>query len=367
MSFHTWSIFSESLRRDTPDLFLYYFTSTISEPKSSLDVYTAPLASNPLSFITSLSITVACPVPDLVRLSDVSNLAVLEIIHWKMDSDRALGLGDRLVRAWYLAALNGAFPVLRILRMWDFKNLTERSLSFLNAFPALSLYDVRGCGFDNISSLPPVLGWTPIPKSNFSSDLMKACKENILAWSRLGNIGAELEQSNAEDANSQQSKPPQSFDWESIAFISRAEVPNSLNQLDFIPRSMTIPDTWDDMTYRLSPLVGAARNDTDLTRAGFNIGDPLAIGKKLGSSIPTVSLRVGQYQYQYPRHRSRCIAYIRNDLTYSLTANICEGGHKVVEERREYMHGETTKCERQGQGVMQTKKRKLNDLLNSLL
>ena len=364
MSFKTWSIFSESLRRDTPDPYLYHFACTIAEPKSPLNVYTAPLASNPLSFITSLNITVPCPVPDLVRLSDVTNLAVLEIAYKKAVSDRASGIGDRLIRAWQLAALNsGAFPVLRILRLWDFKNVTERSLSFLNDFPALAVYDVRGCGFGSRSSPPPPLGWTRVSIDSLFNTLTSVYKDHVLSWFRRRNIGAELEPK-AEEANSQQSKPPPSFGRNKMTFISRAEVPDILNESGFTPYRLGA-DMWEEITYRLSPLIGAARNDNDLARGKYIIGDPVAVQQVLGSSIPMVSLRLG-----YKRtasSSSRYTTYIRDSLTHPLNATVCESGRKVSEDGRESMHRETTKRERQGQDVMQKKKRKLNDLLNSLL
>ena len=308
-----------------------------------------------------------CSVPDLVRLSDIHNLAVLQIIGRKEEAatDRALGVGDRLIRAWHLAALNsGAFPVLRFLRIWYFKNVTEQSLSFLNAFPALALYDVQGCGLSRRSPRQPASGWTLCSDKLFSYTVDRVYRDKILDPSWLGTIGAELVKSGAHDGSSQRAKPPPSFGQNRMTFVPRVEVPDMLCSSIFSRRNY-YRVMWEEMTYILSPLVGAARNDTDLVSAGYVVSDPLAIGDILGSSIPMVSLRIGKDSES--SFDLNTVAFIRDNLLDPLNLNGCENGHEVSEQGRQSVRRQTSKNERQGQGVIQTKKRKLNDLLNSLL
>jgi hypothetical protein len=113
MSFNTWSIFSKALRGcDNPSLDLLTFDKDIGSPKSPLHVYTSALNSPSFDFITSLLITAIFPAQDLLRISEVKNLGVLAI--------SGTGVSDYLVREWSrCASENGAFRVLRILRLWD--------------------------------------------------------------------------------------------------------------------------------------------------------------------------------------------------------------------------------------------------------
>lgn len=136
--FNTWSIFSKLLSRDASTMNLLRYHQKIENPSCHLGVYTGPLTSKSFNFITSLSITTSCPVPDLVKLSTVTNLGILEIINTK--GVEYIAVGDRLLRSWHIAAVeNKAFTVLRILRLWRHEGLTEKSLSYLNGFPALAV------------------------------------------------------------------------------------------------------------------------------------------------------------------------------------------------------------------------------------
>jgi hypothetical protein len=119
VSLTTWKIFSKLLSQsDAATLSLLRYRQSIIVPKLPLYMYTSPVTSKSFDFITSLSITTVFPVPDLFKLSTIPNLGILEIIN--REGSSPYGVGDRLIRAWHLAAVdNGAFSVLRILKLWN--------------------------------------------------------------------------------------------------------------------------------------------------------------------------------------------------------------------------------------------------------
>lgn len=125
---------------------IWQYCQIILAPKSELITYTRALTSANYDFITALSITVEFPVSDLVKLSKLVNLVALEIIN--PTTGQSL-VSDFLVRAWSLSASEDeAFRILRILRLWNHKEITPKSVYNLVHFPSLVIYDVRGC-FEN--------------------------------------------------------------------------------------------------------------------------------------------------------------------------------------------------------------------------
>jgi hypothetical protein len=404
ISFNTWKIFSKVLRHDIPGPNLFNYGRTIHSPKSPLHIYTAPLASKSLDFITSLSITVTFPIPDLLRLSDIPNIGILEIINLtnsmsELTETSTFGVGDRLIRAWHLAATNnGAFPVLRILRLWNYENLTSQSLAFLNSFPALAVYDVAGCGFEFSESLHPRrLGWTAVVDTNLTGILEAACIERILLM--RGRLGVQVKPIEAVDSQ-------QSLDRAKTTLMPRAEVlkfliqsklssmsdlhgqPRDLNHHswdesrrkrsrrgtersrtqtdeDKLPSCKTV-DIWEDLINKIFPRVGELRNDADLVRAGVDIGDQVVVGDALVNSIPMASLRLGS-PYSATT-TSRALAFVRINLPSTANAATKRDGNETsLDETRESSLLYNTKRKQQGQCVVRTKRRKLNDFLNSFL
>ena len=333
--------------------------------------------------MTSLSLSADFSNSDLIKLSDIPNLAVLEIIN-TTDSSKAFCVGDRLIREWHLAAMSHrAFSVLRLLRLWNFENITNRSLAFLDAFPALAVYDVGGCNVKYHP--PPPRGWSQIWQENFSARLRHACLQRSQHFlfhrqdgaTQVENVG--LLQAGLEEPEVQQSTPHPKSDQPKaqgkMMFIPRAEVPNFLNQPtvaswlyeDVPERRSGKVDTWEKMTYELSPVVGDIRNDADLARAGFDITDQAVVGNALVNSVPMASLRLGPKCHLSSRERRT--SCIRTDLLHPLNINKARvDSHGTFEEdSREPTRPRAAKQDRKEQGVMGSKKRKLNDLLNSFL
>jgi hypothetical protein len=335
--FNTWMIFSQVLNEgETSTLNLLRYRQAIKTPRSPLHIYTEPLTSKSFDFLTSLSITTSFPMPDLVKLSSITNLGILEIVNpTKTKGHESLDgpfpkIGDRLIRAWAQAALNhGAFSVLRILKLWNHQDLTSNSLVYVNSFPALAVYDVQGCGFDLRAKVDARrLGWKSTLDTNILGLLEAVCVERAM----LMQVPLGLDFKSLRRASSQQL-----WDGAKIKRMPRADVPKFLTRADnATPGQPPKPfpyvtyrefqeyldqevrnnarvqklrwraldwglfqkfaalETWEFRNYTTFARIGEVRNDQDLQRAGVIIGDQAVIGDELVSSVPMVSLRLGQ-------------------------------------------------------------------------
>lgn len=387
MSFDTWKLFSLALRRHRPEPDLFDFSCAINHPKSLLQVYTNPLRSNQCQFLTSLSISVDVSNSELAKLPELSNLIVLELA-CPVDSRNPYSVGDRQLRDWHSAALNDrAFPVLRFLRLWGFEEVSSRSLTYIDAFPALAVFDVTRCGITHKSPIPS--GWTRIWGDNPSRVLANACsdrneylhKPKAKAYTydqcsqTLSNESAELDSDlPGSDQPTLHAMLTQSDNQSGMRFIPRRDMPKFLSQplqaarlrRDGLYDSDMKVDTWGKTTYRVSPLVGDIRHDADLAKAGFDIHDQPVIRTALINSVPLASVRLGP-KYNISNTSSR-ISFIRSDVLYPLnirkpTAN----DHSAVKDDARFTDFPSIYGDSYTRGVMDSKKRKLNDLLDSFL
>ncbi|KAI0969161.1 hypothetical protein F4678DRAFT_481624 [Xylaria arbuscula] len=98
--------------------------------------YIDPLLSDTFSFLTHLIITgnINGSSVDLLDLVMLKNLAVLEIIDHSGDV-LFPRLTDSVLQQW--STTPGAFPVLRILRVWGERQTTIKSLRYIHVFPSL--------------------------------------------------------------------------------------------------------------------------------------------------------------------------------------------------------------------------------------
>ena len=285
---------------------------------------------------------------DLVKLSKITNLGTLEIVNpTGMIGQEPLSqpfpaVGDRLVRAWHLAALEGAFSVLRILKLRNHKDLTSNSLVYLNSFPSLALYDVHGCGFDFDAEIKSrQYGWTMSLDPDVIGQLDAVCAERVLSMQTRPGLDVESIRKRASG---------QLSDGARIRRIPRSEVPDLLSQRDApalgeasaqvepfhriqeklaeleskqtytngpIPgvlwrmRDSALDATtkgkaWEFETYTAFARVGELRNDSDLSKAGVAICDQALVADELVSSVPIACLRLGQTP-----------PYLRSDSTHS--------------------------------------------------
>jgi hypothetical protein len=320
MCFNTWSIFSKILNEgDTSTLDLMRYHQAIPTPNCPLHIYTNPVTSKSFDFITSLSITVSFPTPDLIKLSGVVNLGVLEIINTRGYED--IAVGDRLMRAWHEAAVkDDAFSVLRILKLWNHEGLTSKSLIYLDSFPSLAIYDVQGCGFDFGARIEASqLGWRPTLDTNILGLLEAACLKH--AASMRASLGTEAKSHHEFD-------PEQLSDGTKVRRMPRAQVPaflvqkldkpaveceaspteRNLDRLAKVYKKYTMkdghrkvhdrqrlskPQAWDLPAYKSFARIGQLRSDADLFRAGVVIADQAVAGNDLVNSVPMASLRLG--------------------------------------------------------------------------
>jgi hypothetical protein len=395
--FDIWSIFASIFYHGLDKEQLRY-QQTIPNPRSPLNVYTKHLTSKSFSFIASLSITVVLPVPDLLNLSNLINLGVLEIVNStsRVSEKSTLGIGDRTMRAWHFAASNdGAFPVLRILRLWNHEYLTCKSLVYLNSFPALAVYDVRGCGFElNEKIQARQFGWKPIVDTNLLGILEAACAERTSFMEER--LGTKAQSPPAAYA-------PQSHDKVSVTWLPRNEVPDFLVQkASAMPskvhvdsrglsslkaeklgrkRSQTqasdkkttagsssntsMENDWEQVAYEMFTRVGELRNDADLIKAGVELGDQAAVRSESVSSIPMASIRLGK---ACPGTSSfRALSFIRIKFPSQASAASQYHSPEAVLAETEVLAVKRKNFTRLHPQSTIIKRRKLGDVLNSFL
>ena len=234
--------------------------------------------------------------------------------------------------------------MLRILKLWNHEELTGGSLPFLNSFPSLAVYDVRGCNFDlKAKAQAHVLGWRPTFNTNIQGLLEAACVERaVLLQDSLGIEARPLRKAHAEQLS----------DGDRVRHIPRVDVAGFLTrpevalpvtsthlyrmyhmtqgELDWherqdpenvkkvrwsaldthLFRGSWEFETWEFTTYTSFNRIGELRNDGDLKRAGVDIGDQAIVGDELVNSVPLVSLRLGQTpSCMKVGHREHFIAY----------------------------------------------------------
>ncbi len=199
LSFHGWKVLSKALHtEEDATLGMFHYSKSIGSPDSPLQVYTKPLTSKTYDFVTSLSINFACTVVELVQLAKIPNLGILEILNPEPRGKTLSSVGDIVLKAWGREAdRNGAFSVLRILRLWNHENLTEKSIHHIHSFPALALFDVRDCGINNSHKMvveAKKLGWVATHNTNLMKMLEEKCeskRKKVSAGSPLRSQSAE--------------------------------------------------------------------------------------------------------------------------------------------------------------------------------
>ncbi|KAH8819516.1 hypothetical protein F5884DRAFT_848836 [Xylogone sp. PMI_703] len=371
--FREWSIFNTVLcRRPTATMELLRFRQEIENPLSSLSTYTKPLISKQFEFITSLCITTNCLISDLVGLAELTNLGTLHVIkpvgQEVLDSYR---VGDRLVRAWHEAALDGAFPVLRILRLWGHEDITSRSLNYLNSFRILAVYDVRDCGFDWHSDVKASeLGWKACVNQDILDILEAACEEklSITKPSQDGSsiLGPSL-------------GGKQLYDTAKVQFVSRTHMSAlSVSQNTTASDSIALwadSMTWDFVTTTSFSKIGLLRNDLDLMRAGVPITTHALAGNELVSPVSIASICLGSLpnQHERPRLSQMRLFFIRTKTMSQkpycpVVGDKGKSSSKDFERVADYNKTgleSTTKQRHETSSMRLKKKRKLGDVLSS--
>ncbi|KAH8590899.1 hypothetical protein B0O99DRAFT_284239 [Bisporella sp. PMI_857] len=398
--FNTWSIFSKVLR-DTgdPSLELLRFRQILPSPSSRLFVYTSPITSKSFEFLTSLSITSDFPVPDIYSLFSVTNLGTLELVNTAKPSE--IKICDRLVRSWQMLAQEGrAFQVLRILRLWNYKDITKASLNFLGSFPALAIFDVRGCSFDHSSvAQAQQVGWKTVKDKDLLDLLNAKCIEQVSTIRRriVKNYPAQL-------LVSSQAYSQPFWDSSKVKYIPAEEVPGFLAQRkptedrvgpclidpntgtvggkqtevrhnlqsNLQPNQLKAPITWDFRTSSSFARIGELRRDTDLLKAGMRIKKQAIVGNELINSIPIASLCLGPTQPLTLLYKERGYAFVRMGTSSQTSTELkrkasADAEAAIPTALSDSKFGTKSKSTQPRQTVSKRKKKNLGDVLSSLL
>ncbi|KAI9731436.1 MAG: hypothetical protein M1818_007826 [Claussenomyces sp. TS43310] len=342
LCFDSWRIFSELLSKDeASSLGLLRYRQAISCPKSPLSAYITPLTSTSFDFITSLSIAAPFTVPEFVHLSNLTNLGTLEItgvtyprISSESDlvsDDVSSSVTDRVVRAWSHAALeNGAFKVLRVLKLYQHEEVTDAVLGYIEAFPALMLFEVQDCHFsESTIRYAADLGWFGW---SCDSDAHETALEVLTRECAAKACGLE---GTPKTRDLSVGKPEALWDGSRIHWLSREFAIQSLTKRwndrlspavasqsadDALQRSLnslsaktevpvgrdrfTVCDydlfqaisnlqTWDYESYTQFHLIGQLRDDADLKVAGMSPDLQALVCGSIVSGFPMAVIRLG--------------------------------------------------------------------------
>ncbi|KAJ3482164.1 hypothetical protein NLG97_g7642 [Lecanicillium saksenae] len=189
---HAWKIFSELLMNDDGEdqvLGLYRFRQHVCRPDEELKLYTQPLDSASVDFITHITISGHCLFSgnELLSLASMKNLGVLELIK---PADNIMAsyptVNDRILRGW--SEMEAPFPLLRVLRIWGDQSVSDVSLRWVAKFPSLVLYDVMA-GKDDWASAyeeAAATGW------HVAQQVRRAEDSSILRYLMLVAPGEEI-------------------------------------------------------------------------------------------------------------------------------------------------------------------------------
>lgn len=216
------------------------------------------------------------------------------------------------------------------MKLWGHTELTARSLVYLNSFPALAVYDV-GVFDSSVLHLQAKLstecpGWRMTRRPDVQRLLESVCFERVLEMQRkLGTDTETVRKAPTRRLNddSRLGRIPRS---EVPAFLTRLETtslkkhleksflaePAIIESQNLEKRIMDFPKSgmdeestlntraaeyWESAMYKTFARIGELRNDTDLSRAGIDIGDQVLADNELVNSIPMASVRLGPLSY----------------------------------------------------------------------
>lgn len=260
-------------------------------------MYINPITSTAFEFITHLTIAggASFSASELFTLSRLKNLGVLEIIQPQDSQEAAVfpRVTDSIVREWSSQVAGGAFPCLRVLRIWGEDFTTHRSLEYVNRFPALSIYDVAGRKDDwpYIDAQHP--GW--ISKIELCDHEEKWADQRLRkTLAQLGGPDSRSDEIFVQDCKSALEKPGQQ-----VAFVPADQVPKTVgalsdqDSLGNYHRRVTV-GIW---AYVLYSQVGKLWADCDLRDQGVHIEEMASVDQFIIPSLPFASITLGHVAY----------------------------------------------------------------------
>ena len=388
VSFKTWLLFAKFLRSESTiaeDFLLYTERYADYRGQIPLNLYIKPLISDSLDFITSLCIISPVAVADLLRFSRIKNLGILEIINpIKHNGTTEFGVSDRLIRGWHDAAkTENAFPILRILRLWNHEGLTEKCLHYINAFPALTLFDVRGCDLrSGAKSLAKCLGWQNTKGKHlleWVQDLCQERRETLRLQHGLGSFEAPdertyndtVQQVTLEDLEAYLLSKSWSWtDYPEGSSYKTSRVPRALtcSSSEYMKRQSTRLNLEETGLYRIYAGIGEFTQNMDFTRSGRAVQNLLVQDGELLVPLPVVFVNIGEGLRIQEPHRGDALVFLRSRAHHQDESVM--GGH-IMEETQgiDVTHtladSASVSVKSNSARKQRQKKRKLEDVLSA--
>ena len=162
ITFRLWSMFVTRYPNNHA-LSLQPYRRRLPKATTSLADHVRPVTALNMEWITLLSIGIkAVPTAEYAGLAAVPNLGGLDLVSCE-EYHTSEPVHDRLVHAWSRAAKHDAcFSALRVLSLRKWRDVTSRTLGYLEAFPALRYFMVQGrfnAAGQDVRALPPK-GWS---------------------------------------------------------------------------------------------------------------------------------------------------------------------------------------------------------------
>ncbi|KAG6291283.1 hypothetical protein E4U46_001210 [Claviceps purpurea] len=306
---HVWKLFSKTLANAHEDISisLYRFTKHIQRPASALKVYTQPLLSPTLDFLSHLVISGGCQFSanEMLCLAELKNLGALELI-------QAAGLprvqfpevSDRLLRGW--SEVDDPFPLLRVLRVRTEGDVTQDSLRWVTKFPSLAVYDVTGNwnDWEDDKGFALQYGWKLCRPTTYEDESLRQYMTMLDNVERPQHIDMRNKAARVDTHLKFLCDDPRY----SIEFVTNRQAPPLLDCLTGTTKACM--PTWDldaskielsschtlpfeAWAFWLCSLIGQSCGDEDLRSLGCNIDTQALAGPYVLPSRPMVSLCLG--------------------------------------------------------------------------
>lgn len=221
--------------------------------------------------------------------------------------------------------------MLRILKLWNWEEITNQSLQYVNNFPSLAVYDVRGCRFDlTIKTNARALGWEAIVQ--YPLDLFTDSDS-----SRKATL---------------------------ISKTSRKTYAENRKPTRPIPAKI-LPPSIQTLYYK----IGDFRKNMDLVKAGIRteIAQSESDNKSI-DPVPVASIRIRTTSLDvFPNGGTpaRNLAFIRLDVAKKSHPSSVDMSQKYPRMQIEPEEEKESKPKRPSSTLVKRKKQKLDDLLSS--
>ena len=146
-SLHIWRTFTIAYNAHGSPDHKFRYQLAIKSPTLPLTEYYKGLTSPSLSFMTCLRVSPrAISVPDLVQVSTIPNLALLDLTNSHLIEPDVTHFDERLMRSWAaLARSRNSFRHLRVLMVAFQESLGSWLFKYLDAFPSMCHVIVTDC------------------------------------------------------------------------------------------------------------------------------------------------------------------------------------------------------------------------------